>query len=312
MHFNFYLANHSGNSFVLLEDVVRPIVVGLQENGHHVATFGTTMVMAPAVNVFVEFFRDGQLVDTLLSLKAQLKDQFLFGIVCTEDLEDPYVWQMSGAARRDNLLRLLPAADFLWPIVPAASYEKIYPRERIAYVRYGHSAKLRPVTGVTPEADRDLDVLIYGSPYKYRIPVAQRLQALGLRCDFTINTTRGMLEGWPRYLADEVLSRAKVVVDMRRGTEVRYASVTRIVAAVHTGSAVVAEAFDTSEMASVYRYTTSVPYDLIAETCLGIVASGDYVDRGVRARELFAGETSMRDNMAAAVNLPLFQPLLGG
>ncbi len=312
MHFNFFLANHSGNSFVLLEDVIRPIVVGLQEAGHHVVTYGTTMVMAPAVNVFVEFFRDGEFVDTLLSLKAQLNDKFLFGIVCTEDLEDPYVWQLSGAARRDNFMRLLPAADFLWPIVPTASYEKIYPRERIAYVRYGHSHRLRPACGVTAAADRDMDVLVYGSPYKYRMPIAERLHAHGLRCDFTINTTRGVLEGWPRYLADEVLSRAKVVVDMRRGTEVRYASVTRIVAAVHTGCAVVAEAFDTSEMASVYRYTTSAPYDELADACQRIIVAGDYVDRGLQARDLFATETSMRDNMVTALNLPFFQSLLNG
>ncbi len=310
MQFNFLLSNHSGNSFVLLEDLLRPIVVGLQEAGHHVVTYSTEIVMAPRVNVLVEFFREPQLVDTLIELKKQLGAGFVLGLVCTEDLDDPHVWQLSGADRRANLLRLLPYTDFLWSLVPVQSYVKLRPADRVAHVRYGHSSRLQPACHVADPRERDIDVLIYGSPYKYRMPIAESLAAAGLTCEFTINAAQPpFLEGWPRYLADEVLSRAKVVVDMRRGPEVRYLSVTRIAAAVHGGCAVVAEAFDTSEMASLYRYTTPAAYGEIAETCRRIIAAGDYVERGQKALDLFRRETSMRANMAAALDLPLFRRL---
>lgn len=312
VQFNFLLSNHSGNSFVLLEDLLRPIVVGLQEAGHHVVTYSTEIVMAPRVNVLVEFFRDAQFVDTLIELKKQLGAGFALGLVCTEDLDDPHIWHLSGADRRANLLRLLPHADFLWTLVPVQSYVKLCPVERVAHLRYGYSGRLRPACHVADPGERDIDVLIYGSPYKYRMPIAESLAASGLRCEFTINAAQPpFLEGWPRYLADEMLSRAKVVVDMRRGPEVRYLSVTRIAAAVHGGCAVVAEAFDTSEMAALYRYTTPAAYDEIAETCRRIIASGDYVTRGQAALDRFSAETSMRDNLTAALDLPLFRRLAG-
>lgn len=313
MQFNFFLGNHSQSSFVLLEDLVRPIVVGLQEAGHHVVTYGTGMLMAPWVNVFVEFFRDAKFADALIGIKQQMKDQFLFGIICTEDLDDPHVWQLSGAERRANLLRLLPQADFLWTLLPAKSYASYAAAARMAWVRYGFSERLRPQCHIVEPRERDIDVLIYGSPYKYRMPVAEALAARGLSCDFTISSARvGFLEGWPRYLADEVLSRAKVVVDMRRGPEVRHLSVTRIAAAVHGGCAVVAEAFDTSEMGALYRYTTTALYDEIADACQRLIAAGDYVERGQQALAQFRAETSMRANMTAALDLPLFRRLAGG
>lgn len=310
MQFNVFLGNHSQSSFVLLEDLVRPIVAGLQEGGHHVVTYGTEMRMAPWVNVFVEFFRDTRFTDALIEVKRQLGSQFIFGIICTEDLDDPHVWQLSGADRRTNLLRLLPHADFLWTLLPPKSYTQFAAAERVALIRYGFSARLQPPCHVADPRERDIDVLIYGSPYKYRTPVADALHALGLSCEFTISSARvGFLEGRPRYLADEMLSRAKVVVDMRRGPEVRHLSVTRVAAAIHGGCAVVAEAFDTSEMASLYRYTTPAAYGDIADTCRQIIAAGDCVERGRRALDLFRTETSMRDHMAAALDLPLFHGL---
>ncbi len=312
MQFNFFLGNHSGNSFVMLEDLLRPIVVGLQEGGHHVVTYGVEVAMAPKVNVFVEFFREPQFVDTLIELKAQLKDQFLFGLICTEDLDDPHIWMLSGQERRANLLRLLPHADFIWSLVPPQSYAKICPPDRVSHIRYGYSDRLRPACYVADPAERDIDVLIYGSPYKYRLPLAEALASSGLSCDFTISAARpGFLEAWPRYLADELLSRAKVVVDMRRGPEVRYLSVTRIAAAIHSAAAVVAEAFDTSEMSSLYRYTNATPYDGLADACRTIIERGDYVGLGQRALERFRAETSMRDNMAEAMDLPFFRRFQG-
>jgi hypothetical protein len=145
------------------------------------------------------------------------------------------------------------------------------------------------------------------------MPIAEALAAHGLSCDFTISSGRvGFLEGWPRYLADELLSRAKVVVDMRRGPEVRHLSVTRIAAAVHGGCAVVAEDFDKSEMGSLYRYTIPAGYAEIADACRRLITAGDYVERGQAALEKFRTETSMRANMLHATDLPLFRRLTAG
>ena len=312
MDFHLYLANHHPHSFVLLEDVVRPVIAGLEDGGHRVVSFSTDIVLAPRINLFVEFFPDDTLVDTLIALKQKAGDGFLFGIICTEDMGDPIVWKLSVPARLTGLKRLLPYADFVWTLLSTDSYKSLVAPERLARIDYGYSARLVPPFYTEDPTQRDIDVLIYGSPYKTRLPVAEELRQHGLSCEFTVSATTGddgkpKLQGLPRYLADEVIARSRLAIDMRRGPEVRGLSVARISAIVHSGTALVAEEFDVSETARFYRYTTPAPYDAIADTCERLVRGGDYVKQGAAMRERFAAETSMRDNMTAAMALPFFK-----
>jgi hypothetical protein len=315
MDFHLYLANHHPHSFVLLEDVVRPVIAGLEDGGHRVVSFSTDIVFAPRVNLFVEFFPDDSFVDTLIALKQKAGDGFLFGIVCTEDMGDPIVWKLSVPARRTGLERLLPHADFVWTLLSAESYQPFVAPERLARIDYGYSSRLVPLFYTDASAERDIDVLIYGSPYKTRLPVAEELWRRGLSCEFTVSAGMGAdgkpkLQGLPRYLADEVIARSKLAIDMRRGPEVRGLSVARVSAIVHSGTALVAEKFDLSETSRFYRYTVPAPYEAIADTCERLVRSGDYVRQGAAMRERFAAETSMRDNMTAAMQLPFFKRFL--
>jgi hypothetical protein len=313
--FHLYLANHHMDSVVLMEDLVRPIAAGLEDLGHHVASFSTDIVAAPRVNLFIEFFVDDSLVDTLLSLKQQMGDRFLFGVICTEDLDDPIVWQLSGAQRLAGLQRILPAADFVWTLLPPDGYRRLAKPERVARIEFGFSPRLVPPTFFDDPAERTQDVLIYGTPYKYRMPVHEAIRRAGAGCDFTIGTDvpagEAKAQGLPRFLADEMLARAKVVIDMRRGTQVRALSVARLSAALHAGCAIVAEEFEAGETAWLYRYTTPAPYERIAETCLRLIREEGYIALGRQARERFRAETSMRDNMAAALKLPIFARLAG-
>lgn len=312
MEFHLYLANHHPHSFVLLEDVVYPVIAGLEDGGHRVVSFSTDVVLAPKINVFVEFFPDLAFVDTILALQRQLGDGFRFGIICTEDLGDPIVWRLSVPDRLIGLKRILPHADFVWTLLSTESYRDLVAPERLARIDYGYSSRLtRPPYFEDPQ-QRDIDVLIYGSPYKYRTPVYEDIKRRGLSCEFTVSSTRGAddkprLQGLPRYLADEVLARSKLVLDMRRGPEVRGLSVARVSAVVHSGTAIVAEEFDVGETSRFYRYTTTAPYDGIAATCERLVREGEFVALGAEARQRFAAETSMRDNMDKVLQLPFFR-----
>jgi hypothetical protein len=311
MEFHLYLANHHMDSVGLLEDVVRPIAAGLEDLGHHVASFSTDIVPAPRINLFIEFFVDHGLVDTLLSLKRQLGERFSFGVICTEDLDDPIVWRLSGEKRLAGLQRVLPEADFVWTLLPPGRYRELAKPERVARIEFGFSPRLVPPCFFEEPSERHQDVLIYGSPYKYRLPVQEELIRRGAGCDFTVSTAivdgAVQAQGLPRFLADEMLARAKAVIDIRRGTQVRALSVARLSTALHAGTAVVAEEFDAGETAWFYRYTTPAPYERIAESCLRLIREEDYVAMGRQARERFRSETSMRDNMAVALKLPFFQ-----
>lgn len=311
MEFHLYLANHHPHSLVLLEDLVRPIVAGLEDLGHQVASYSTELVMAPRINLLVEFFPDDTLVDGLMQLKQGLGDRFLFGLICTEDMADPMVWRLSGPKRLAGLKRLLPLADFAWTLLPPEGYTQLISAERVARIEYGFSPRLVPACYFADPAQRDIDVLIYGSPYHYREPVRDEIERLGLNCAFTVSSARvgGQINmlGLPRYLADEMIARAKILIDMRRGTQIRSLSVTRLSAGLHAGCAIVAEEFEAGETAWLYRYTRPAPYAEIARTCARLIREQDCIAMGRQARERFEAETSMRANMAVALNLPFFR-----
>jgi hypothetical protein len=107
-------------------------------------------------------------------------------------------------------------------------------------------------------------------------------------------------------MMDDIIRRAKILIDMRRGPNVRFLSPTRIVKGLHCGTAVVSERFDSSAISSLYAYTEACPYDAMVETCVRLIRSGGYVERGLAAQARFRAETSMGDKMARALSAPVF------
>jgi hypothetical protein len=324
MIFNFVLSNHSETSLNAMGDLLEPIYLGLGEVGHHVIRYSTAFQPAPAVNVLTEFFvRDG-FVDEVLRLKKEGGARFVFGILCTEDPEDdlvmapqlglppdyakqnPQLAEMLAvyAHRRPNLERLLAAADFAWALLPAPGYfaRHIDPA-RVATLEYGYcegSADPRPVL---LSALRDIDVILYGNENPYRTQVATVIRKMGFTCFAT------QREGFPGFVTDDVIRRAKLLLDIRRGPGVRFLSPTRIVKGLHCGTAVLSEKFDSSEIATLYGYTEACAFDELAERCAARLKTGDFVERGTEAAQRFRRQTSMRDNLSRVLKLPVFAGL---
>lgn len=305
MIFNFVLANHHETSLNSLGDLVEPIYQGLEACGHHVIRFGTDFHEAPMINVMVEFFKDDSIVDDLLRFKRELGDRFVLGLLCTEDPEDEQVMSVY-ANRRPNLERLAAAADFVWTLLPVERfYAAICGPERVAFLRYGFSADyVEPDIIADPQA-RDIDVLLYGNPHPHRQRVVAALAEAGLNC---VTTQR---EAYPEFAAADLVRRAKLVLEIRRSPDVRFLSPTRIMRALHAGTVVVAERFDTSPLAELYAYTVPSDYAAMAATCRQLIADGGYVERGFAALAKFRAETSMRERMDRVLGLPVFARLAG-
>lgn len=303
MIFNFCLRNHHDTSLNSLGDLLLPIWHGLEANGHRVIRFCTDFQAAPAVNVLLEFFTDDAYIDTLLRLKREHGERLVFGLVCTEDPEDRIVMDVF-ANRLPNLVRFLPAVDFVWTLLPVPSfYERHGCAERTRLLRYGYSPAYLDPRRITDPAGRDLDTVLYGSDHGYRATVANAIRERGVGC---IGTSR---EYYPGFMTDDLIRRAKLVIDLRRGPGVRFLSPTRIVKALHSGTTVVSEEFDTSPIADLYRYTVAVPYEALAERCVEIVRSGAAASMGLDALERFRAETSMEKNVAEAMTVPVFDRL---
>lgn len=306
MIFNFYLANHHETSLNSLGDLLEPIWHGLMENGHRVIRFGTQLHLAPVVNVMLEFFDRDSFVDEVVELKRQQGERFVLGLICSEDPEDRIVMD-AVSNRLANMRRVLAIADFVWTLLPVPSfYERTGCADRTAVLHYGFSPAYLDRDRIGELARRDVDAVLYGNEHEYRAKVAETIRRHGYGCLITRR------EYYPSFMTDDLIRRAKIVIDMRRGPGVRFLSPTRIVKGLHSGTAVVSERFDTSEIANLYRYTTACDYAEIGERCVEILRSRQAVEVGAEALERFRAETSMKDNMARLLKLPVFGRLAPG
>lgn len=307
MIFNFFLGNHHANALNSLGDLLQPIYDGLIEDGHHVIGFATGMLAPPVVNVLVEWFDNDPFADALLRTKAEQGDAFIFGVLCTEDLADALVMDPAKHPRRlANLRRILPVADFVWTLLPQQDLlAPLTSPDRVALIEYGFCETCLERNVITAGARRDVDTVIYGNESPYRLAIVDGLKTQGLNCMVSNR------EAWPNFMMDDIIRRAKVLIDLRRGPEVRFLSPTRIVKGLHCGTAVVSERFDTSAISSLYDYTEACPYEALVDTCVRLIRSGTYVKRGLAAQARFRAETSMRDRMARALAAPVFARLAG-
>jgi hypothetical protein len=291
MLFNVYLKNHHLSGVGSLEDIVRPIAAGLIEGGHQVQFEYTRLMPRPWVNLLFEFFPDLNLIAELKAAKARLGDDLCLGLIGTEDLSDTISMGEVGNQRRlDHLREIFFTFDFIWTIIPADEYNRILDGSMQAhFLAFGHCAALERA----PALHQTLDVLLYGKLNRYRSTVVHRLIADGIE-------VQGTFGDMPEYLRYSMIARTKVVLDMRRGEVVRYMSPSRICAAIHNGSLVVAEDFDRTALSSLYRYTMATAHDDLAATCRALVVdSGRRQALAAEKRALFAAETSMRANLDA-------------
>ena len=298
MLFNFFLKNHHVTGLASLEDIINPIAAGLVEGGHEVQFEYGHLLPRPWVNVMFEYFPDLRLVEELAQARRDHGDDLILGLIGTEDLSDTISMGERGDQKRlDNMHRAMPLFDFIWSIVPVEDYARLFPDCQTAhFLPFGYC----PTLASPPAVHQGIDVMLYGKLNAWRAPVVQSLLESGAR----IQATFGDM---PDFIRKNMLGRSRIVLDMRRGAVVRYMSPSRICAALHAGALVVAESFDVSELASLYRYVVAADYGELAPTCRTLLA--DETARSATAADLlarFRAETSMKANLEALLpTIPL-------
>jgi hypothetical protein len=301
MHFHFQLANHYFGGLYLIEDIVTPVVWGLRERGHRVTMgFLPELPPWPSIVLVMEYFELDHVTEGFLQWRNDPSERKCVGLICTEDISDRLVMDHPDyPGRRRNLLRVLPHCDFVWPIVPSDYHEHV-PAERLSFLDFGYVDALR--RDGLPANERDIDVLLYGSLNDRRRGVLDELKKRGLK----VAATRGLL---PDYMRDNLIGRARVVLDLKRADDVKFTSPSRICTAVQMGATLVSEKFDTSRMASLYAYTQACAFDEVVDRCCALALAPDCLELGLAARERFNRETSMADNLGQAMALPIFAEL---
>ncbi|OAN55988.1 hypothetical protein A6A04_10535 [Paramagnetospirillum marisnigri] len=295
MKFNFFLKNHEMGGVAMLEDALRPMAAGMIEGGHQVQFEYTHLLPRPYVNLVLEHFPGPGLLNDMMAAKEKFGDDLIIGLVATEDLSDSLsLGKVGDRPRVTNLLRSLPFFDFVWLLMADQQYDveltKAGATNKAHFLAFGHCPSLQ----AQPAEDQTIDILLYGKFTPHRAPPIHQLLKQGVRVQATFGDM-------PEYIRHNMISRSKIVLDMRRGPVVRFLSASRITAALHYGSLVVAEDFDTSIMGKLADYTLRTPYERLAERCLEILALPDTERLGMaqQLRDKFAAETSMRRNIDA-------------
>ncbi len=301
MHFHFQLANHYFHGVFRIEDILTPVIWGLRSLGHRVTTgILPTLPPWPSIVMLVEYFDREGYDREVIALKADPSKRYCLGLLCTEDIKDALVMDDPAfPRRRENLMRVLPHFDFVWTIVPG-SYDAHVDAARLAFLDYGYVEALRG-EGL-PAAERDIDVLFYATMNARRQTLRERLERRGLR----VMATRGLLPG---YIRANLLSRAKIVLDTRRGEDVRFTSPSRLCTALQIGSTIVSELFDESRLKALYAYTQACAFAEIEDRCVALAKDPACLAHGLDARERFRREVPMEDNLRRALDLPVFRTL---
>lgn len=296
MHFHFLLTNHYPYGVYKIEDHIKLIGGGLAALGHKITYgFDDDVVRWPGVNLLVEFFNFSPVVDQVIGLKTS-STRYAFGLICHADLQDTSVMaDPNFPDRRPSLERLLPHMDFAWTVVPC-DYGSIPGGEKMRYLEYGYVPSLRRPDRLA----RDRDVLIYGSVGSRRSDLFNALVQRGL----SVSMTTGILPG---YFKNDLLDRARVVVDVRRSDAVRFLSPSRQCTVLHAGAAIVAEAFDASPLSKLYSYGAAVPFRDVVDMCVTVARSDACGELGRLARDTFARETSMAANLRRVMDHPVFR-----
>ncbi len=297
MRFHFLLTNHYPYGVYRIEDHVRLIGGGLAALGHKI-TYGFDDDVAPwpAINLLVEFFNQSPVVEQVIGLKAGKKERYAFGLICTADLQDGSLMDDPAFPdRRPSLERILPHMDFAWTAVPC-DYGALAGGDRVRFLEYGYVPSLRR-PDILP---RDIDVLVYGGLGERRTPLFNALVQRGL----SVSATTGILPG---YFKNDLLDRARVVLDVRRLDTVRFLSPSRLCMALHAGAAVVSETFDGGPLSRFYQYTAPVRFEEIVDVCATVARADACLELGRVARDAFARETSMTANLRRVMDLPVFE-----
>lgn len=319
MRFSIFVANHGETQYLeILAPLVNYVRATLNLCGHSV-TIDPHDFRRDAINLLFEHFPNPAFwANEMRSFRQQ---GYKIGVIATELMVGgmiPYakngILVSSKASeqdkaryiqqRIDGLNAIAPEIDFMWSFLERTvrEYES---RCRISrFFPVGHTYRLPPESRLTP---KDIDVVFFGTLTRHRAAVLNRLSAnkkLNI-VSVGIGTPAGIM---PSYILASLLDRAKIGLNLTLsavdespgGVDPRFVSCMRVVEMLERDLCVVSEdiPFDNP-----YRdYMVSAPIEELADTCLRLLESGEWRERGTLNAARFRDEMDVRKVCAPAVD----------
>ncbi len=291
MHFNFVLANHRPAALQALDDVLRPLFLGLRALGHRVTAPARQLRRAPLVNLVVEDFSDPGFARMLTEARAGWGDDLRLGVVCPFGLDGPTM----TAARRGGLRAAAHVLDFAWTLAPDQLPPGLLPPDRIAVLGYGFHESMAGPRLISDAQARDIDVVVYAPDHERIGELTRRLAAAGLG-HFVLRA--GAL---PDYLVTDILSRGKVAVAIGDRRDPPRCLLPRAVKAVCNGTLPLTE--PGSVDGPLADVVPACAYDDMPARCAALIAGGQFAALGLEALERLKAST-MGSALAAALAVP--------
>ena len=253
------------------------------------------------INLFLEHF-EGDAAESLVQTKKAKGNDFPLGIIFTENLDDTNVMAGPFAWRTDSFRRVAEVADFIWYFIPGTErHTAIVDPAKCDRFEAGYCDRFATVP---VQANRNIDFFLPGLTYPRRKPIVERLHTLG----YHVRTSDLTM---PAYIYRSLMGRARAIIDIRRFEDTTNMSTVRVVNGASNGIAVVAERFDTSDLAKFYDYTLTSDYDDFVDRCVQLVEREDPIAIGLANRDRFVRDCPLKPNVERLLAAPWFDPFRG-
>ncbi|GEM_PF-2354915 len=267
MRFNLTLINPATYKYAyLLTDTCRAIAYGLRSLGHR-CDLTLNVLEREATNVILGTHllteQDaGSIAGSGVPYIAHQSEWLFPGTGTTLVTSSFHHDQFERVCRR-----FFERADSVWEAYPENRQllqRFAIPPERIKHLRYqGYHADLVDVRH-RDWADKDIDVLFFGSVTPRRSKVLNELAA-------RVKVV-AVLDA-PAEFRNDLIARTKLNLNLHAGEEFHHLSLTRVCTLLNNRCAIVSE--DATTHPELQELTIHAPYDRLVSTCLESLASGD-------------------------------------
>ncbi|MCR9254930.1 MAG: hypothetical protein NXI16_02410 [Alphaproteobacteria bacterium] len=306
MEFHLYLGNHLDAGLVTASDVFEVVRAALEDSGHSLTlSYDHFRPDAGVVNLVQEYFMLDEHVQAIEAFREAHGRGVPLGLITTEDFDDRLVLADENdprqVRRRESLLRILPAFDFVWSTSPYVDkFHEVLGEENVRYFGHGFSERLRVAADRRgrPRSDFEIDVLLVGNgtstPYRKR--VLQELADSGVR----VGHTGGVL---PTFARTSVLENSYLGIDLRRGEDVRFISPGRLSYCGNNALLTLTEFIETDKLAEWYDIMPSAEPHRLVETVQTLLAKPDLSDLGEEAYAFGLKRLPLTQTFAPALSI---------
>ena len=322
MLFNILVGNHgtSFHSLQLLGPLVNYVRSALSLCGHEVTVARSTW-NEDAVNLLFEHFPDPQFwIDEIR--RARQEQGCTVGVIATELMVDNtipyakngiYASDVAGNEREQaayiqkriaGLNAIAPDVDFMWSFLERTAREYASRCKLSRFLPVGHVGGPPAETRRSP---KDIDVAFFGTLTPHRAAVIENMTRGGRLNVVAVGrgTPAGVL---PDYVVASLLDRAKIglnltlsaVGESTPGLDPRFASCIRVVQMLERDLCVVSEEIPLDN--PYQAFMSSAPPEGLAETCLQLLGTGEWRERGAGNAARFRERMDVRKACAPVID----------